>query len=144
MPKSAKPFALPPAIAESLNDGEFAEETHENENFLYRIYANKTPEYVGLANKVEKIFKPIADLDNKLFVHVRLSDVDSFWQKITEKSADFFTALFDNSEISAKIDLDKKLVETVGLLLDKISPGFSQSPIIAFLQLFAELDIQAE
>lgn len=99
---------------------------------------------MGLTSKVEKIFRPIADLDNRLFLHVRLSDVDSFWQKITEKSADFFTVLFDNAQVTAKVDLDKKLVETVGLLLDKISPGFSQSPVIAFLQLFAELDIQAE
>lgn len=99
---------------------------------------------MGLVSKVEKIFKPIAGLDNKLFLRIRLSDVDSFWQKLREKSADFFTALFDNAEITAQVDLDGKLVETVGLLLDKISPGFSQSPVIAFLQLFGELDIQAE
>jgi hypothetical protein len=133
MPQSAAVLPLPKQISEALTPDEFSEEHLQKDGKFFRLYSLKAPHVVGLIQKVEKIFKEITSLQSNLSLRAYLSDVDSFPQHLKAKTLDFFTLLLSNAEIRGEVDLPGRFIETVGLLLSKISPGFSESPIIAFL-----------
>ena len=52
--------------------------------------------------------------------------------------------MMENMELEACIELDPSFCKVLGELISKISPGFDQSPLMGFLDLFSEAGINLE
>lgn len=78
MPEAAKSLPLPKMLQEIFADKYFEESSTEANGLFYRIYSHKHPLMVGVISKIEKAFKELTHLQNKLGLNIRLHNVDDF------------------------------------------------------------------
>ena len=110
----------------------------------YNMYETKTPEQVTVIRKLEKMLEKITTLDNEAYLNVRLFDLTEKRKLLVEKKVPFGALLLENMQLEACIELDPNFCELFGELISKISPGFDQSPLMGFMDLFSEAGINLE
>ena len=94
--------------------------------------------------KLEKMLEKITTLDNEAYLNVRLFDLTEKRKLLVEKKVPFGALLLENMQLEACIELDPNFCELFGELISKISPGFDQSPLMGFMDLFSEAGINLE
>jgi hypothetical protein len=63
---------------------------------------------------------------------------------LKDKKVEFGALLLENFELEAKVALDKNFCQLLGELIAKVSPGFDQSPLMGFLELFEDANVDLE
>ena len=108
------------------------------------MYECKEAEQVVMLKNFEKMLQKLNKLDNSLEINFTFFDLNRKRQLIKEDSTRFCALALENLTIDAKLDIDGEFVKTLGALIGKISPGFQESPIIGFLELFEETSFNIE
>jgi hypothetical protein len=108
------------------------------------MYEPKTPGQLVILKKLEKMLEKMTSLQNEVYANFVFYDLTAKRKLLLEKQVEFGALLLENLQVEAFVGLDKEFVSLLGQLIAKVSPGFDQSPLMAFLELFEEANIELE
>ena len=110
----------------------------------FKMFEPKTPEQVVVLRKLEKMLGNLTTLDSYFFINVKLFDLTVKRKLLLNKQVPFLALLLENLQIEANLGMDKDFVKVAGELIAKISPGFDDSPLMGFFELFSEAGMHLE
>lgn len=64
---------------------QFAYSCTEKNGRIFRCLEMKEKEAVMMKKKIQKVFGKLTELDNNLFLHLDLYNVDTFYERLKEK-----------------------------------------------------------
>ena len=86
----------------------------------------------------------LTTLNNEAYLNVCFYDLTEKRKLLVDKKVPFGALMLENMQLEACVELDPEFCKVLGELISKISPGFDQSPLMGFLDLFSEAGINLE
>lgn len=101
-------------------------------------------DFVLFRKKLEKVLGKLTELDNQLFLHIDLYNVDTYYERFQNKDEYPIATLLEKSKIEGKVSLDSEFWKVLEELIRKIAPKFADSPVMAMVPLLGSLDCDIE
>ena len=92
-----------------------------------------------MKKKIQKVFGKMNELDNNLFFHIDLYNIDSYHERLKAKEFYPLAVFMEKIKMEGKLTTDPSFYELLRELTNKLSPKFAESPLIAILPLLSQL-----